>query len=321
MVEEKLTEGVLTPIEHHARIQATPDDSFTSTQSTIEGRMHAATQHLRQVASRIVDAALERVPLRAAIVVGSAARGDADFYSDLDLMLYVDELPPEHIPADIRVAVGGTNPISKGEPTEHFCGEEFEVDGVRAEVSFMTVARVEWRLDQLLERLEEIDSPVQKVLAGMLEGLPLYGEELVERWQARMRDYPEPLRRAMVERHWSFFPLWYHGEAIAARDAELWRLDMLLEAAFNLLAVLAGLNRLYFRRAELKRMRSLTGKMELAPPNLADRLESLFRLEPEPAAAELGRLVEETRALVARDFPDLELPLQFSPGQRQKPWR
>jgi hypothetical protein len=155
----------------------------------------------------------------------------------------------------------------------------------------------------------------------MLDGLPLYGEELVARWQARIRAYPEPLRRAMVERHWDFFPLWYHGEAMAARDAELWRLDMLLEAAFNLLAVLAGLNRLYFTRAELKRMRALIARMELAPPGLADRLESLFRLEPEPAAAELGRLVEETRALVIREFPDLELPLQFPPGQHQKPWR
>jgi predicted nucleotidyltransferase len=283
--------------------------------------MRAATEHLRGVARQVVAVALERVPLRAAIVVGSAGRGDADFYSDLDLILYVDELPPERTLAEVRAAVGGTNPIRKGEPTEHFCGEEFEVDGVRAEVSFMTVARVEWRMDQLLERLEEIDSPVQKVFAGMLEGLPLYGEKLVERWQARMRDYPEPLRRAMVERHWHFFPLWYHGEAMAARDAELWRLDMLLEAAFNLLAVLAGLNRLYFRRAELKRMRALIARMELAPPRLADRLESLFRLEREAAAVELGSLVEETRALVTRELPDLELPLQFPPGQQQKPWR
>jgi predicted nucleotidyltransferase len=58
-------------------------------------RMHGATEHLRGLAARIVDAALERVPLRAALLVGSAGRGDADFYSDLDLMLYVDKLPPE----------------------------------------------------------------------------------------------------------------------------------------------------------------------------------------------------------------------------------
>jgi predicted nucleotidyltransferase len=282
--------------------------------------MDRATEHLRGLAGRIVGVAREQTPLRAGLLVGSAGRGDADFYSDLDLLLYVDELPPEGTLAEIRAGVGGTNPIRKSEPTEHFCSEEFELDGVRAEVSFVTVARVEWRLDQLLERLEELDSPVQKVLDGILEGLPLYGEELVERWQGRLRVYPEPLRQAMVERHWSFFPLWYHGEAMAARDAELWRLDMLLEAAFNLLAVLAGLNRLYFSRFELKRMRALIAKMELAPPDLADRLELLFRLEPEPAATELGRLVEQTRALVARELPDLQLPLPFAPGQRQKAW-
>ena len=95
---------------------------------------------------------------------------------------------------------------------------------------------------------------------------------------------------------------------------------MLLEAAFNLLGVLAGLNRLYYSRFELKRMRELIAKMELAPPRLADRLESLFRLDADLAAAELGRLVDETRALVFAELHELELPLQFPPGTRKTPW-
>ncbi len=172
----------------------------------------------------------------------------------------------------------------------------------------------------LLERLWEFYSPRQKILSGVLESLPLYGEELVENWRGRVRDYPEPLRQAMVERRWNFFPLWYYGDAMAARDTELWRLDVLLDAAFNMLAILAGLNRLYFARFELKRTRALIAKMELAPPHFADRLESLFRLEPDPAATELGRLIEETRALVLAELPDLELPLRFPPGTRQQPW-
>ena len=283
-------------------------------------QMQGATEHLRRQARRIVEAALERVPLKAAMLVGSAGRGDADFYSDLDLLLYVDELPPQEILEQIRTTVGGENPIKRAEPTEHFCSAEFELDGVRTEVSFVTVAQLESRLDQLLDRREEFDLPLQKVLSGVLEGLPLYGDELVERWRARVRNYPEPLRRAMVKRYWSFFPLWYYGDAMATRDTELWRVDMLLDAAFNLLAVLAGLNRLYFARFELKRMRALIAKMELAPPQLADRLESLFRLEPEIAAVELGRLVEETRVLVTAELPELELPLQFPPGTRQQQW-
>lgn len=108
---------------------------------------------------------------------------------------------------------------------------------------------------------------------------------------------------------------------MAARDAELWRLDALLDAAFNLLGVLAALNRLYYAHFELKRLRKLVARMELAPPSLADRLESLFRLQPEDAATELGRLVEETRVLVAAELPDLDLPLRHPPGTRQRPWR
>jgi predicted nucleotidyltransferase len=162
--------------------------------------MHDATEHLRALARRIVDAALERVPLRAALLVGSAGRGDADFYSDLDLLVYVDELPTDDTLDEIRAAVGGVNPIRR-ERTEHACGEEFELDGVRTEVPFITVSRVDWQIDQLLEELEEIDSPHQKILLGLLEGLPLYGEDLVERWRTRARAYPEPLRRAMIERY------------------------------------------------------------------------------------------------------------------------
>lgn len=279
-----------------------------------------ATEHLRRLANRLVCAALEHVPLRAAILVGSAGRGDADFYSDLDLLLYVDELPAQETFTQIREAVGGKNASRRGEPTGDFSSEEFDVNGVRTEVSFVTVARAEQRLDRLLDDVEEFDSPLQKILSGMLEGLPLLGDELVERWRARVGSFPEPLRRAMVERHWDFFPLWYYREAMAARDSELWRLDMLLDAAFNLLAVLAGLNRLYFTRFQLKRTRTLIAKMALAPPQLADRLESLFRLEPEAAADQLGRLIGETRAIVAAELPDLELPLRFPPGTRQQRW-
>jgi hypothetical protein len=78
----------------------------------------------------------------------------------------------------------------------------------------------------------------------------------------------------MIERHWDFFPLWYYRDAMAARDSELWRLDALLDGVFNLLGVLAALNRIYFARVHLKRTRELIDKMQLAPPALAVGLGS-----------------------------------------------
>jgi hypothetical protein len=279
-----------------------------------------ATDNLRALASRIVEAALERTDLRAALLVGSAGRGDADFFSDLDLLMYVDELPSDDTLDEIRTAVGGVNPTRR-ERTENACGEEFELGGVKTEVPFITVKGVEWQLEKLLGELDEIMTPKQKILMGLLEGLPLYGEDLIEHWRSRVRDYPDPLRRAMIERHWDFFPVWYYGESMALRDAELWRLDVLVEAAFNLLGVLAGLNRLYFTRFQMKHTREFVAQMTLAPPKLAERLESLFRLEAELAAGELERLVEETRVLVAREFPDLDLSLRFPPRARRQAWR
>jgi predicted nucleotidyltransferase len=279
-----------------------------------------ASLHLRAAAGRIVGETLQRVPLRAALLVGSAARGDSDFYSDLDLILYVDELPSDKTLIELRTAVSGTEPRPR-ERTEHACGEEFELGGTRVELPFITVARIESHFDQVLDRVEEIDTPLQKVLMGVLEGLPLHGAELIEQWRGRLREYPESLRRAMIGRHWNFVPLWYHADAMADRDGELWRLEALLEASFNLLAVLAGLNRVYFSRFQLTRLRSLTGRMALSPPDLADRLESVFQMAPEQAAAELERLVEEIHALVSAELPDLDLTLRFPPGTRQRLWQ
>jgi predicted nucleotidyltransferase len=265
----------------------------------------------------VTAAARELGPLRAALLAGSGARGDADFYSDVDLLLYVDELPPDDRLAKLQEALGGVDlrPIAPPQLVQ------FEVGGVAVQVGYTTVAELEEELDKLLVRLEDVHGPQQKLLSGLLEGTALYGEELLAAWRERVSDYPEPLRRAAVEHHWQFFPLWWYAEPLAARDAELWRVDMLLDAAFNLLGVLAGLNRVYFARFQLKNLRALVAKFEHAPPDLATRLESLFRLPPPVAADELGALVEETRAFVSRELPDLELPLGRPPGTRAEPWR
>jgi Nucleotidyltransferase domain len=280
--------------------------------------MDGATDHVRALARRVVDAALELGPLRGALLAGSGARGDADFYSDVDLLLYVDELPPEDRLDRLREALGGVSPVPIAPP--HLV--QFEVGGVAVQVGYSTVEQMDAELEGALVRLEEIvGSPNQKLLSGLLEGLPLYGDELIARWRERVAVYPAGLRRAAIEHHWRFFPLWFYDDAMALRDSELWRLDMLLEAAFNLLGVLAALNHVYYARFELKRLRKLEAKLVLAPPGLADRLESLFRLQQSEAAAELGRLVVETRELVAGELPELELPLRRPPGTRAQRWQ
>ena len=103
-----------------------------------------------------------------------------------------------------------------------------------------------------------------------------------------------------VDRHWKVFPLWRLQEHVAHRDAELWRMQILVDGAYDLLAVLAAANRVWFSSFQFKRTRKFVARLADAPPDLAERMESLFTLPPAESAAELERLTAETRAILVR---------------------
>jgi len=261
---------------------------------------------------------VEEIAPRSVLLTGSTATGEADFYSDLDLIVYCDELPTEEGIDAVIERLGGEDRRLIYPRTEDEHGEAFELGRLQCQLAFVTVRCADAEVERVLAG-EELESPLQKAVEGILDGIPLHGPELIEHWRERASDYPDSLRRAMIERHWRFFPLWYVDRQVAARDALVWRHEILVNAAFDLLAVLAALNRLYFTRFQLKRMRKLVGRMRLAPPDLADRLERLVA-DGEGAVRELERLVAETQALVTAELPDLELRLRQPVGARREPW-
>jgi predicted nucleotidyltransferase len=282
--------------------------------------METATDPLRALARGIVDEALARGPLRGALLAGSGGRGDADVWSDIDLLLYVDELPSAGAPEELRLVLGGVEPRPKRRHEDEADGIEFFLEHVLVEVSWLTVAAVDRRLDALLVELADLDQPWQKLALGLLEGLALEDDGTIERWRSRLEDFPEPLRRALIELHWGdLFPLWHWVDSLDARDCEPFRLEMLVDGTLRLLGVLAALNRVYYSRFHLKRVGDLVAGLAVAPADLKARLDALPGLPPREAADELGALAVETRALVRTELPELELPFRFPPGSRQQP--
>jgi hypothetical protein len=280
------------------------------------------TLKLRELARRITDAYLRHMELSGAILTGSGARGDADRYSDLDLLMYADAVPPAEAAAAAQAELGaGTPAVLLAHGPSGFL-DQFPLDGVQCQVGVIPVGDVEDELDGLLVDHEGLDTPVAKIATGLLEGIPLYGDELIARLRARVADYPQGLREAMVRHWWRFFPLWYHEPSLAVRDAPLWRQEELVNAAYALIGTLAGVNSLYFARFEFKRQRAFLEKLVLAPPRFAERLESLFALPPAEAVAELGALVLETQAIVQRELPGVDVSLRRPPGgARVEAWR
>ena len=129
----------------------------------------------------------------------------------------------------------------------------------------------------------------------------MHGAELIEPWRERAAS-TDRMQRAMIERHWQFFPWWYYEEKLARRDATIWRFHVLAQSAYNLASVHAALNRICYSTFELKRVHAFLDRFEIAPPGLAGRLESLFVADARIATAELAPRRRDGRAC-ARAVP------------------
>jgi hypothetical protein len=263
------------------------------------------------------------------LLVGSAATGGADGYSDLDLIVYYDLVPDAEVIDDVARGLGAKwhrgTPWSdeSGEHDESGYGERYLLAGIECQVAHVSVGAAEREIRRLVEGLD-IDEEVLKIMSGLFEGLPLAGAETIERWRAAAA-YDERLQRAVIAKRWSFFPWWYFQERLRTRDATAWRHEVLARSAYAIVGTLAALNRLHFSTFEFKRAGRFLSRLEVAPPNLAERLDSLFTLDEPESTAELERLVAETLELVAARFPDLDLSLEWAgkstePGEREQPW-
>lgn len=164
---------------------------------------------------------------QAVLLVGSAATGDADQYSDLDMLLYYERAPSAEALTKTQREVGSERyrctDWSDGSGTPDECGysERYFVSGIECQVAHESVGAFEREIQKVVVDLESIEQ-LLKIMSGLFEGLPLCGGELVEQWrqQAAMTD---ELQRALIEKRWVFFPWWYFQERLRARDTTAWR--------------------------------------------------------------------------------------------------
>jgi predicted nucleotidyltransferase len=284
--------------------------------------MNQATRTLRSLADRVAAAYLAHTRPVAILLVGSIARGDADYFSDLDLILYYDESTSARALAAARRELGAER-ARAGEEAGCF-GERYYLDAVQCQLQHETTNVIEGEIRKVVQELD-LDDVLLKIMIGLTEGLPLHGAERIKEWRRRAA-FTVPLQRAMIEKHWKFFPWWHFQERLGARDATIWRYDVLVESTYHLVGVLAALNRLYFSQFEFKRSGDFLRRFEVAPQHFGERLHALFELDEPESTPELERLVAETAALVAERFSDIDLSIEWGgnptpPGSREVPWR
>jgi hypothetical protein len=288
-----------------------------------------ATAVLRALGRRVALCHVGRGDPRAALLVGSAATGDADTYSDLDLLVYYDQVPQDDAVAETTRELGprsyrGT-PWSdeSGEPDERGYSERYTLDGIECQVGHMSVGAFEREIARVVDDLE-LSEELLKIMSGLFEAMPLHGEELVGEWREKAR-YTDRLQQATIEKRWKLFPWWYFERRLESRDASVWRYDVLVQSTYAIVGALAALNGVYFSTLEFKRMNAFLARLELGPPDLAARLSALFELEGSASITALETVVADTQALIADRFPNVDLSLEWSGkptpvGAREQPW-
>ena len=139
------------------------------------------------------------------MVTGSVAQGLCDHYSDVDMSVYYDTLPSEQELQAAREQLQASERLWMiGNLSEGDFVEAYYVYGVECQIGHTTVAACKRNIATVLEQLD-VTTPMQKVLSGILDCIPLYGEVLIEQWKALAANYPDALAQAMVEKHLQFF--------------------------------------------------------------------------------------------------------------------
>lgn len=283
--------------------------------------MTSESAYLLGMARRLSESFAALPGVCAVMVTGSVALGESDRYSDIDMTAYYRELPPEEDFYAIRMAHKGSERLwVLGDRDEGGFAESYIVDGVHVQVGHITLDAWDWQMAVVLEQFDPA-TPLHKALSGTLDCLPLHGAELIEQWKERIARYPDGLARAVVEKHLSFFPLWYLEQYLEPRDAVLWTYQSLVEAAQNILGILAGLNKVYYTTFQFKRMKKFVASLQYAPDRLAERLDKLFAGNISAAIATLEELVRETIALVETYMPEIDTTKASRRlGERQGKW-
>jgi hypothetical protein len=262
----------------------------------------------------LVGEAYARNPNVAAVLIaGSSARGHADRWSDIELMVAWHQPPSdaerrrivEPLAADLRLYPFDDEWECWQE--DLFVGRsapDAERTGVLLEVVGQLVSVIDRRLADVVER-HEPNLDKQTTVHALLHGIGVHGDELIGSWRARAEPYPRELAIAMVNRYGQidYFADW---ERFLARGRNLLLIhERFAQIERQVLLVLQAINGRYHYK--LKWLDRVIAELEIAPTELGERLRKVQTADVPAAAEVLRELVEEVYDLVERQLPEVDV--------------
>jgi hypothetical protein len=238
------------------------------------------------------------------LLAGSAAKGTADAFSDLDVIVVWDG-EPDGAFLEAAPLPGGDRLTNVVHPDGGRV-EQYWVGDLKVDVASMRRSSVEELLDDVVVRFDP-DPMKQKVCQGFAEGVALHGAPALEELRAsHLASFPDGLVTALVGAHLRFVPLWAPLRMGLERGDLIAYYDLVLVDVRAVLAVLAALNRVWWSvTPEAKWNAHLLERCALAPDRTAARLQRLLAEPSAEAVADVDHLLREVVDLVEQHAPEV----------------
>jgi len=257
----------------------------------------AKSVELRALAQAVADSLPQDV--EEVVLTGSVSRGVADDVSDIE-MLIVTSNEPDLEECFSLAAAAGLEDLGtwgrQGGPTKRVSGIR---DGAPLELVWWSRAQAEAAVDAIFE------GDASTTADALANGIPLRTSGLLERWQERLRHYPDELASARIEDAaltWGGFAA--AGLLTIVRPGErLALLERMVDDATRVVRIVFALNRVW--EPTTKRLAARVAALPKKPERLAERIEeALTEPDPRRALLVLTELQLDTVAL-APDGPNV----------------
>ena len=272
--------------------------------------MVEASQWRQDIARQIAPLYAAQAGVTAVMLASSAARGRSDRYSDLDIIVFWDDLPDELA----RETILSQPPFDlirlyPYDP-EWCCWSDLATwgrDQSKARQSGLALDITHYQNVTVKAWLHEVTvahstaEPPHNLLALLAGGRPLYGVACIKEWQKQI-SYPDGLAARMVRRYGQIDYFWRWRSALERGDNMLLFQRNMAQWGESLLRMLLALNRVFF--FGLGWQDEVLARLALAPADFAARYQALWSLGPAEQAEALRRLIEESYDLVEIHLPE-----------------
>lgn len=276
--------------------------------------MNPASEWRLILARDVVTPAYRTIPgMCVALLVGSAAQGLADSYSDVDMLVYWESMPAESarraVIAQIDGWLGEVGDTSEDDdPALQSAGEVFYLagdrdSGLKIDVTHKTIASVDVLIDDVVIRHDK--TPIKlAIMRSLKRSLPLAGAEHYNAWRTHIGDCPLPLAEQLVRENLLIKPQWAFA-MFTHRPDPLFYQRYIVELVEQVMALLVGINRMYppFRYKHLART---IEELTIKPPNLLNQIEHILAALPAEAQPLVNALVTQVYDLIDTHMPQVD---------------